>query len=56
MSSVIHTVTYTAGPENREYQTQIERSDRLTQAGCQRILRREHPDAIVSRVELATRE
>lgn len=49
-------VTYTTqGNEARyENQTVLDRSRSLTTAGAQRILRRDHPSAIVSRVETMT--
>lgn len=44
-----NTITYTT--QGSENQAVLDRPRALTVAGAQRIIRREHPTAIVSRVE-----
>jgi len=53
--TITHTVTYTLDGRPAfgriENQTRITRSHRLTYRGCERIIRRDCPGAIVTRVE-----
>lgn len=49
---MIITITYTVS--GREYTTRIARKMPLTHRGAERIIRRTHPGAIVTRVEAAS--
>jgi hypothetical protein len=47
-----HTVVYTS--RGREYSTRIESETRLTNNECELRVRESHPEAVVTRVEVAS--
>jgi len=52
---ILHCITYSTrsadGQIRREQSTQLTRRHRLTVLGCERLLKRSDPSAIVTRVE-----